>query len=222
MAASPSSALATADLPGSWSVVGWIPPDDLAFKDWEAIGAALADVDKSIRWLLGDWLTYGEWKYGEKYAQAVDMTRFNFNRLKDYAWVAGNVRLSARTELLSWTHHKHVAKLDHDEQRRWLALAIENDWTTRQLHDAVNGRHALPEPNPPPEPPTPEPLTTPADYRAARAELDAAPKPQRKEMLEALVETWESASEAAQEQADDVTDLTTCPNCGYSWNNDDA
>jgi hypothetical protein len=210
---SPSSALAqTTKFPGTWTVTGWIAPLNLSFEEWERVGYALADIDQSFRWLLGDWLVYGEWKYGEKYAQAIDMTRFNFNRLKDYAWVAGNVHISVRTEGLSWSHHREVAKLPPDKQAEWLALALANDWTTRELHDRVSGR-LLDRPSEKKaecltfsdDGTSPAPITSPAQCAEARAVLEREPEPDP--TLRALVDTWDAARGQEHE----------CPRCGFVW-----
>ena len=62
-----------ADL-GEVTPVSWQPPTELTFEEWTAIGNTLQQVGASLNWWIGDWLNYGERKWGEMYAQAVEVT----------------------------------------------------------------------------------------------------------------------------------------------------
>ena len=46
--------------------------------------------------------------------------------LRDYTYVSRRVHMSRRTDKLSWTHHRLVAKLPPDKQRHWLELAANH------------------------------------------------------------------------------------------------
>ena len=107
------------------------PPFDV----WEAYGQKLRFVEGAIQWLIGDWLNYGEWKYGEMYAQAVDETQAS--TWANYKWVASTVESSTRVELLSWSHHREVADLPIDQQKKYLSLALANHQTVKELHKEI-------------------------------------------------------------------------------------
>jgi hypothetical protein len=47
--------------------------------------------------------------------------------LKSYAYVSRRVPMLLRNNILSWEHHKIVAKLKEDQQVRWLATAAAGD-----------------------------------------------------------------------------------------------
>jgi hypothetical protein len=115
---------------------GLIFTDGITFREWEYLGATLRDVEGAVQWWIGDWLNYGERKWGEYFAQAVDEPEAD--RWKNYKWVANKVERSTRVDNLSWSHHREVAKLDEPEQRKWLGLAVEQGLTKEELHQAIN------------------------------------------------------------------------------------
>ncbi len=128
-------------LPGTWEPTGWIAPSTLSFEDWEAIGPMLHAMEGAVHWWIGDWLNHGERKWGEKYAQAMDETEFKYGTLRDDAWVAGRVKLSDRSDNLSWYHHRIVAQFeDSEEQKYWLHQAEENGWGRSELRRQIKQR----------------------------------------------------------------------------------
>jgi hypothetical protein len=50
---------------GQWSPTALYLPEDTDFERWSAIGATLQSMDLSVKWWIGDWLRFGEHKYGE-------------------------------------------------------------------------------------------------------------------------------------------------------------
>ena len=72
--------------------------------------------ERSVMFWIGDWLNYGEKaNYGDKYTQALEVTKYDYQTLRDAAWVSGRIQLSDRSDNLSWTHHRAVAALGTDE-----------------------------------------------------------------------------------------------------------
>lgn len=112
---------------------------DLTFGEWIGVGQRLQRLNEAAAWWLGDWLVYGEWCYGAKYRTAVAQLGLSYDRLRDYAYVAGNVPRAIRRADLGFYHHRLVAKLDPDLQREWLRRAAEAKWTKRQLEQAIAG-----------------------------------------------------------------------------------
>ena len=116
---------------------GLVMPDNMAYEDWEVVGQRLRMFEGAVQWCIGDWLNYGERAYGEKYAQAVDVSGRKYQTVANEAWVAGRVELSRRRESLSWSHHAEVASLERDEQDSLLTEAESRGWNQKQLRDAV-------------------------------------------------------------------------------------
>ena len=106
---------------------------------WQQLGDYLAWAEQSTPWLIAEWLAYGEANYGERAAQAAsDATGFKLDTIKQYEWVAGKVAPEQRDPDLSFAHHRIVAALRAPSQRRMLALAKENGWSTKKLQMEVN------------------------------------------------------------------------------------
>lgn len=111
---------------------------DLVFKEWEHIGAFLQYVEGSMQWWRGDWLNYGERKFGEKYAQAIEVTGRSYYTLAQYAWVAEKFNPHERSQQLTWSHHLIIAGLEKKEDRtKLLRLAEKEKLSTKQLRQEV-------------------------------------------------------------------------------------
>lgn len=99
-----------------------------SFDDWCQFGRGLQKLECATQWTVGDWLNYGERKWGEKYAQAIDETEAAYKTLRNYKWVSAQIDLSLRRDKLSWSHHNEVASDDYtDEQRQELLTIAERD-----------------------------------------------------------------------------------------------
>ena len=109
----------------------------LSFEEWETLGNKLARVGRSIGMIIGDWINYGEKSYGKTYLEALKSTGFDYATLRDFAYVAKNVELSLRNDNLDYNHHKIVAKLPPEDQRRWLAAAAKHGLSVRRLRKSV-------------------------------------------------------------------------------------
>lgn len=121
-----------------FTMTGLHIPPGLAFETWECLIAEMAVYERGFRFWWGDALNYGEHEYGQKYAQAVELTGLSYETLADYCHVARNVPFSLRNEKLSWSHHKVVARLTHDRQRHWLAWAAKTNKTVNELRQVVS------------------------------------------------------------------------------------
>jgi hypothetical protein len=110
----------------------------LSYSEWEALGARLQAVHKSILFWLGDWLLWGAQSFNEDFSQAIEATGYRNQTLLNAQWVASAVDNSRRRENLSWSHHLEIAALDDpSEQDKLLQLAIDNHWSTRELREEV-------------------------------------------------------------------------------------
>jgi len=117
--------------------VGLQIPDALTFEAWERAGRQLAGVVDSSSWWLGDWLAYGKDHYTDRYQQGIRKAGLRYQTLRNYAWVSRRFDMTRRRARLTFQHHAEVASLTVEEQDRWLTLAEESSWTTKQLRNAL-------------------------------------------------------------------------------------
>lgn len=122
-----------------FSIVGWTPDKDLSYEEWNEIGQGLARVGAAVNWWIGDWINYGEPKYGKKYTQALEIfaEQYEYNMLARMASVSKRVDFSIRILKLSWNHHFEIAKLDEEAQVELLDLAVRNHLSVRELREEV-------------------------------------------------------------------------------------
>lgn len=107
------------------------------FKDWLEAGRKLCEVSACSLWWIGDWLNYGEAKWGKKYEAAVEVIGYDYVTLKAAAWVARSIKVSTRIQSLSWSHHREVASEEIKDKAKWLRKAQENNWTVSELRRAI-------------------------------------------------------------------------------------
>lgn len=110
----------------------------LSFEEWSLLGSRLAVLGQAIQFAIGDWLNYGERRYGETYTQAVEETGYSVGSLMNMKFVASRIETSRRREDLSFSHHAEVAGLAPSEQDYWLACAERERWSRRRLRDELH------------------------------------------------------------------------------------
>lgn len=130
----PSHQVNFIDLPGcTFTPVSLTLPPDLSFDHWERIGRQLQLADMAIQWWIGDWLVYGEHRWREKYAQAVQVTGKAEQTLMNYARVAKAISPYRRRENVDFSTHAEVAGLDEEDQERILAKASTEQSSKREV-----------------------------------------------------------------------------------------
>lgn len=113
--------------------------EELSFEEWDNLGQKLAPVGKSIGFIIGDWINYGEKRWGDKYEEALTRTGMAYQTLANYAYVARKVQFSCRHEKLGFEHHYVVAKLKTDEEKQhWLEMAVKHKLGKRRLQKSIN------------------------------------------------------------------------------------
>lgn len=130
---------------------------DLSFDEWAALAPRLNEASRCVAFLIGDWLIYGEARFAkegakvsarvrsEDYERAIATTGLDRSTLQTYAYVARKVAPATRLEALSWEHHKAVAKLESNDQVRWLRIAAQAAGTvsTRRLRKSITAGRLL-------------------------------------------------------------------------------
>jgi len=126
-------------LPGSVyaTKTGLIFSNGITFDEWQLVGRKLRDIEACVHFWIGDWLNYGEGKWGEKYSQALEGTGYNYQTLRIDKYVADKVNLFVRTNKLSFDHHLRVAALPSEEQKILLVRAEEEGWTANEMRQRV-------------------------------------------------------------------------------------
>lgn len=106
-------------------------PADTTETQWTELGRALCRLGAAAQWLIGDWLAFGDRRWGKTYEQVAELTGYEVQSLRDMVYVVTHV--SVRTDKLSFSHHKIVAGLAPEDQQAWLTRAIENGASSKQL-----------------------------------------------------------------------------------------
>jgi hypothetical protein len=113
--------------------VAWVPTGEMGLAEWTAVGRRLGAMGRCGQWGLGDWIRYGNVKFGERYARAARITGYDVQTLMNMVYVASRFEISRRRENLSWSHHETLASLDPDEQDHWLDLAVSEKLSVSDL-----------------------------------------------------------------------------------------
>lgn len=114
-------------------------PPDVSYERYEAVFSMIMQTRDSMCWLLGDLINYGEAAYGEKYAQAVEITGLAVQTLTNYANVCTRVPRSRRRppSRLAFSIHAEVAYMTPSEQEHWLKTAEKNSWPRWRLREEL-------------------------------------------------------------------------------------
>lgn len=110
-------------IPGQLTPTSLILPDNLSFEEWDRVGVILLVLREGIEWWIGDWLRFGQHKYGDMYTQAQAITGRSYSTLTKYKFVAEKIESFRRRKNLPWSHHAEVASLESEEQDYWLDVA---------------------------------------------------------------------------------------------------
>lgn len=140
---------ATKDMPGQWLDTGWIPPNrKLSLADWGAAVEKLAAVNDVIHFWIGDLINYGERKYGETYAQWLDL--FAYSTVSRDAWVCREIPRKIRRSpfgpnKVPFSTHVVLAPRRYgiEEKDWWLQLCADERWSGERLKVELTHHAAL-------------------------------------------------------------------------------
>lgn len=123
-------------LPGVISPIGYDVPANMTYPVAANTLLKVVQIRDATSWWLGDMLVKGKEIHGELWAQAVGDSRISKKTHDMHAYVSSRVPRENRIGP-SWTHHREVAKLEHDRQHYWMKQATDNDWTVEELIEAL-------------------------------------------------------------------------------------
>lgn len=115
------------------------PKRELAFQEAQYVLDTLYGTFERSQFYMGDLLNFCKSTMGEAYAQLIDETKYSIKTLQNFMWVASRVVADSRWDTLTFDHHASVARLDPDEQDRWLNMAAEGSWSARRLREELKG-----------------------------------------------------------------------------------
>lgn len=126
-------------IPGSVTETELRLDENLPFDRWVEIGETLGSMSRACAWWIGDWLNYGEDRYGETYAQGMEATGLAYQTLANYAWVARKIPPHLRRRELSWTHHLQVASGEISDElvEEYLDNAVAGGWSSSELREEI-------------------------------------------------------------------------------------
>jgi N6-adenosine-specific RNA methylase IME4 len=132
-------------LPGKITRTSWALPKAMPFEQWSACGTALVEIGSAVQWWLGDWWAYGEHAYGKRIEAVRDglFGEYEVQTLRVMGYVARNVDSNQRCEQLTFTHHRYVAAMPPAEQKKWLARAVKEGWSSNELKSAIARQAAI-------------------------------------------------------------------------------
>ena len=125
--------------------VFWDPDCELDLPAWVQAGRKIGALGRGGQWWVGDWLQYGAFRWGQKYAEAARITGYDAGSLRNMAWMASQFPPARRRASLTWCHHAAVAGLSLAEQERWLDLVAAERLTVADLRAALRTERARPE-----------------------------------------------------------------------------
>ncbi len=124
--------------------VGWTPRANLGLDEWSAFGRRFGEIGRCSQWWLGDWIHYGNAKFGERYSRAAKLTGYDVQSLMNMVYVASRFAIYRRRENLSWSHHATVASFDVASQEYWLGRAVVDKLSVADLRiESRSSRRAL-------------------------------------------------------------------------------
>lgn len=117
---------------------------DVTHDEWSAKGKELKTVisvfTENVRWWFGDWIIYGESRFPGMCSQDFSETGYSDGTIRNCAYVCQRIPPERRKHNLSFEHHYQVARLEPNDQDKFLNEAEQEDWTINQLRKAVAGK----------------------------------------------------------------------------------
>jgi hypothetical protein len=115
----------------------WRPIAELELPVWAEAGRRLGAIGRGVGWWIGDWLRYGNRRFGERYARAKRITGYDVQTLMNMAYVASRFEPTRRRESLSFSHHAELAAFAQPAQDRWLDRAEGERLSVRCLREEL-------------------------------------------------------------------------------------
>lgn len=113
-------------------------PNADTFEEWLEIGRTFRSLHNSVLWWVGDWLVWGNKRWGEKYSQAMEETDYSYDQLRRAYAVSTAFPPNRRRARLSWSHHREVLYLMENRQEWYLDKCEDEDWSSHRLREEIS------------------------------------------------------------------------------------
>jgi len=126
-------------LAGLGVIKGLSLPATTTRDQFEALCVGLGMIYQASPFLIGDALVEGQKLFGDDVFQLADAMNLTNDQKAQYMRVSECVPEARRYDLsvLSWSHHRAVAPLDANDQKRWLAKAHKEGMSKTDLERAI-------------------------------------------------------------------------------------
>lgn len=118
----------------------WAPSNEMELEEWVLAGRKFGQISRCSQWWIGDWICFGNAKWGEKYIEAARITGYDVASLRNMASVARQIPPSLRSDKLSYSHHALLTSLPDPEKRAWIRRAIADRLSVADLRLELRGR----------------------------------------------------------------------------------
>jgi N6-adenosine-specific RNA methylase IME4/ADP-ribose pyrophosphatase YjhB (NUDIX family) len=111
--------------------------ENIGKEQWDQIGIILKTMEKSIQFWIGDWIRFGEKKWGKMYKEAEEITGLENNTLRHIKSVSDNIDSCRRRHNLSYSHHAEIVGLNEEQQEKLLDKAESENLSVRDIRQEV-------------------------------------------------------------------------------------
>lgn len=118
--------------------IGLRSNDLMNIEQFTAVGDALFLLSSASKFCLGDWAVQAP-RHEDAYQQLAEKYGYEVSSLDNMASICRRIDISLRNENLTFNHHVCVAKLDKEEQAKYLRQAVDEGLSVRALRELVNG-----------------------------------------------------------------------------------
>ena len=122
-------------LPGVVTSTKLVLPGTLKIEQWLSIGEQLKTCERAVQWWIGDWLCFGERKYGEMYSQAIDAAQAE--TWKHYKYVSESYENCPRGHFLSWSHYREAVAIEEPLRSQLLQKAESENLSVREFQRII-------------------------------------------------------------------------------------
>lgn len=122
----------------------------MKMTEWLKLGVLLLAVGRNINWWVGDWLLFGEHRYGDQYAQGVSLLQLDENTLRQWAWTCKVFPPEKRRWDVPFSQYHNmarVAQIAPQQADAFMDVVQEKGLTVSETRSMVNGWKAQHDPD---------------------------------------------------------------------------
>ena len=112
-------------------------PENLSFENWLSLAPKLRTIRDASLWWWGDYINFGERKYGQVYSQALEESDYSYGTLANASSLCNKFESSRRRENLPISFHQEVMSLPPIEQDVLLDRCVDKGWTRNELRGEI-------------------------------------------------------------------------------------